>query len=341
MTISPYETREMLAAIEQKPPVRTFLLATFFSGSEQHTTRHVDIDVFRGKRRMAPFVSHRSEGKVIEKQGFKTYTFTPPYIKPKYVLTAEDLGLREMGQNIYMPGNASPQALADQKVGKCIDEADEMITRREEWMAAQALNTGKITVRGEGIDADIDFLMPSAHKITLGATDLFTHADSNPITILRAKQQIITKASGIVPTDAVFGTDVVNAFLDNAKMAALLDNRRIDMGQIDPRTLPEGCTYIGFLKGPNIDIWSYEEWYQDDNGDDQPMVPVDKIFLGSRRTRNTRHYGAIQDLEATAAVRMFPKSWVIKDPSSLVVLVQSAALVAMHQSDAFMSIKAV
>ena len=58
-------TREMMEAIDQTPPVRTFLQKTFFPGEQTHITEKVEFDVRKGKRIMAPFVSPRKGGKVI------------------------------------------------------------------------------------------------------------------------------------------------------------------------------------------------------------------------------------------------------------------------------------
>ena len=51
-----YTTREMMDAIDQTPPVRTFLQKTFFPGEETHVTEKVEFDVRKGKRVMAPLV---------------------------------------------------------------------------------------------------------------------------------------------------------------------------------------------------------------------------------------------------------------------------------------------
>lgn len=59
-----YTTREMMDAIDQTPPVRTFLQKTFFPGEETHVTEKVEFDVRKGKRVMAPLVSPRVGGKV-------------------------------------------------------------------------------------------------------------------------------------------------------------------------------------------------------------------------------------------------------------------------------------
>lgn len=43
-----YTTREMMDAIDQTPPVRTFLQKTFFPGEETHVTEKVEFDVRKG-----------------------------------------------------------------------------------------------------------------------------------------------------------------------------------------------------------------------------------------------------------------------------------------------------
>ncbi len=55
--INIYETRTMLQAIEMMKPVRTFLKDTFFSNVQTHPTEHFDVDYYKGRRKMAPFVS--------------------------------------------------------------------------------------------------------------------------------------------------------------------------------------------------------------------------------------------------------------------------------------------
>lgn len=83
------------------------------------------------------------------------------------------------------------------------------------------------------------------------------------------------------------------------------------------------------------------EWYLDDTGVEQPMIPENMLLLGADDARTARHYGAIHDLDASAAVRYFPKSWTMEDPSVRFVMLQSAPLVIPHQIDAFMCVQAI
>lgn len=339
MAIDLYKTRTMLRALETMYPARSFLLDTFFGTVEQSETEYVDIDIYVGKRRMAPFVNPMSEGKLVEGQGFTTQTIKPPYLKPKDKLDTSMLTDRPIGNTIYQTGS-TPQSREAAKLGRKLAELRDMVTRRMEWMAANALNTGIITVVGDGFNATIDFAMPAANKVTLTGTALWTDAASDPITNLRNWRRQISQKTGLVPDVAVFGADVVDAFLKNDEVRALMDNRRMEPGAINFANLNEmGVTYVGNIQG--LSIYAYDEWYLDTDGNEYPMVPVDKIFMGSTKARTARHFGLIQDLEAPGAVPFYPKSWTVPDPSVRWVMVQSAPLVALHESGAFMSIKAV
>jgi len=342
MSIDIFDTRTMLPALEKMHKPKTFLLRTFFPNSDTADGKEVDIDIYKGKRKLAPFVRPTDEGKKIDNTGFTTNKFAPPYVKPKKETTAAELLKRSPGEILYS-GGKTPQQRAQEKLGKDMLELTDMIIRRKEWMAAQALNAGKISVVGEGINAEIDFLRAADHTVTLTGDDLFTSANSQPLEILRQKKRKIGKDSGLTARAAVFGESVIDAFLKQANVKDQLSTRRIDLGLVKPDELEDGVTYWGYIEG--LDIYTYEEYYLDDSEVLQPMVPVDKIFLGATNARASQLHGAIQDIEAIEqgliSVPYFPKSWVTKDPSVRWLMVQSAPLVCPHDTDAFMSIKAV
>jgi hypothetical protein len=333
-----FQTRTLLNALTQSKPPKTFLLDMFFPTIRQSDTDVVDIDIVKGKRKLAPFVAPMHEGKVVVDEGFHTDTFKPPYIKAKKVTTAMDMLKRSPGNHLYQ-NDISPAQKAAEKMGEDLRELQEMITRREEWMAAQALTKGQIHVQGEGVDQIINFQMRPDHQEVLTGTAKWSDPNSQPIRDLRRWQEKIVQDSGLVARVAVLGKDVLNALLENEKVQRILDNRRIQLGQIDPQSLPNGAKYWGSID--DIDLYSYNEWYLDDLGIEQPMVPANTIIVGADNARTARHYGAIHDLEVTAAVPYFPKSWTQEDPSVRFLMLQSAPLVIPHQIDAFMSIQAV
>ncbi len=343
-----FDTRTMLEAVEQIKRPFNFLRDTFFPKIHQFETETVDIDIVKGKRRMAPFVHPMAEGKAVERIGYSTNTLKPGYIKPHMPTSAADLLKRQPGQMLYS-GGQSIQDRASAQLGKDLSELMDMIDRREEWMAAKAMDLGKVTMKIKGETADktveVDFLMAADHKITLTSTDVWSDtANSDPIADLQAWASKIRQDSGINPTDVVMGGDAAAAFINHTKVQKVMDMKNVEMGRIDPRQLPNGVSYVGTVRAPGltVDVWTYEEWYIDeDSGTETAMVPAKKVWMGSPSTANARLYAVIQDIEAIeegqAAVQRFPKSWVSKNPSARWLQVQSAPLVAMLQPDAFVS----
>lgn len=342
MAIDMYNTRTMLQALEQRTPPKTFLLDTFFKGVRQFASKYVDIDIVKGQRRLAPFVSPNLPGKVRSRDGYTTRTYAPPYLKPKMPCRAEDLLQRSPGNTVY--GAESMAQRAARMVGEDLANLDQDITRREEWMAAQALDAGTIAVVGDGVNDTVDFGMDANHKVTLSGTDLWSApSTANPLDDLVDWSQLVAKDSGLTPDVCIMGLSAWKAFRDFyiAKGANVVSPIQITLGKIDPKALPGGVSYMGSVNesGLALDIYTYQEWYVDDNGVTQPMVPLKKVWLGSTQAQNARLYGAILDMEANEnfAVARFPKSWIEKDPSVRWIMLQSAALMALLQPDGHLS----
>lgn len=312
MAIDLFETRTMLEAVRQMMPVRTFLKDTFFTNERTFDTEYVDVDIVKGKRRMAPFVSPKIAGKVVERQGYRTNTYKAPMINPKIPTTAEQLQKRLAGEALY--SGMSPDERAAEQLGRDLAELDEMITRREEWMCAQALFEGKIEIKGEGVDEVIDFGL--TNKEALSGNALWNQSTADPLADLKRWRRAIIKASGINPDIVVMGSDVIDAFLAHQKVQQLLDLRLVDTGQINPQTLPNGTTYIGRIAELGVNIYTYDEWYLDDDGTEKPMVPEKTLMMGSTSARFDLLYGAYIDMElGTFDLPRIPRSWVEKDPS--------------------------
>lgn len=340
-----FTSRTMIQALEQTKPPRTWFLSTFFGGAPRvFDTEAVDVDIIKGKRRLAPFVNPKREGKIVEKRGFRTRSIKPAYVKPKMVTTAEDILKRAAGTNIYAP-NSGPAQKAAEELGRNLAELDEMILRREEWMACMSCTTGKCLIIGEGVHDEVDFLMESTHLPVLSGTSLWSdHTNADPLANLKTWKRLIGKDSGIAPTICLMGLSAIDHFLACDKVLGTSSGGKnvfnminVSMGRIDPRILPDGVTYYGSLQELGLDIYTYEEWYVDDESDiETAMMPANKVLLGSPRARCERMYGAIKDLSALAAVPRFPKSWTVEDPSERLVMVQSAPLMAPLQIDAFL-----
>jgi len=339
-----FDTRTMLDAVEQMKLARRFLMATFFNGDTPRTfaTKAVDIDIVKGQRKMAPFVHPRLPGSLVSREGYRTDTYVPPYIQPKMETTADLILKRSAGETPY--ASRPPMQRAGEQLGKDIADLDDQITRREEWMCAQALTTGQVRVIGEGVDDTIDFMMASDHKITL-STGQWGGTGSDPIGNMRLWKRKIAKDSGRTANTGVLSGEALDAFQSDEMVMKQLNTRRVDMGIIKPEELPDGVTYLGYLNDPGLDLYGYDEWFLDAAGDEQPMIPAGGLILGSTNTRNAMLYGAIQDLEAIESglveAARFPKSWVTQEPSARWLKLQAAPLAGLLEPDAFIYAKVV
>ena len=152
-TVSIYEPRTMMGVIKKLPPVHTFFRSTFFSHEKTFVTKSVDMDYKKGARKLAPFVSREIGGKIIPNTGYTTETYTPPFIAPDKVTIIDDILDRQPGESLY--SGRTPAQRAVEKLARDFSKLDEMITRREEWMCAQALYTGVIPIIGDGLNENI------------------------------------------------------------------------------------------------------------------------------------------------------------------------------------------
>lgn len=341
MPIDIYSTRAMVAAMRQEKKTGNWFLDTFFPKVDPIISETVDIDIIKGKRRMAPFQSPIVEGVVVAQNGFTTNSYKPAYVKPKGILTAQNvIKNRVAGESAY--SLKSPEEREAMLLAEQLNDFEDMIIRREVWMGAQQLANGYVDVVGEGVNYRIDLLMDSDHKITLSGTDMWTDAGSNPKEDIADAVSLIQKDAGLSADTILGNASTIEKFVSHAKIQTLLNTRLIDMGLINPKDLGNGVSYYGYIivGGKTLSIYAYDDWYEDTNGVEHPMFEDGRIIVTSSRADARRHYGAIYDKKAGyAALPRFPKTWDVEDPSATWLMVQSAPLPAFHQIDAIVSMK--
>lgn len=332
-----FATRTMLAAIRQMQLSRRFLGTLFFSAEPVNfTTAHVDIDIIKGNRKMAPFVHPNRPGVIVDRSGSVMRSYKPPYVKPKMETNAGMLlNERQPGEHIY--SERTPLDRAGDQLSRDMEDLDDQINRREEWMVAQALTTGQVHVVGDGVNDIVDYQMDDDNLVT-EATQ-WTEATADPIADLRKYKRRVAKKTGRTANACVMSSEAADAFLDNESVIKKLNTRRIDLGMIRPEELPDGVTYLGYLNDPGMDLYAYEEWYQPDEGEAAPMIPAGGLIIGPTNTRCGMLYGAIQDMSAVEGgvfdVARYPKSWLQEDPGVRWLMMQAAPLPGFHEPDAF------
>jgi len=338
-----FGTREMTQAVLQLKPIGNFFRSVFFNRpAEEHNSLLIDIDIYKGQRKVAPYTKATSKSTPLARTQYKTGSFTIPYIKLSRSLEAVQTQLRGIGENIY--SDKTPLQRANEQMAKDLAEIEEAIQRAEELQAAQAIVNAKITIKGETVDAEIDLLRDPLLTFTVAAADLWTAGTADIHQQLRTYARLVFSKSGFTPNMLIGGPAALDALFANAGVRSLLDNRRIVGGKIDTgaTTTPPypGARHYGDLAG--FDIWEYSEMYLDDFDNlDKPMIPADSIVLASSGMRCVPHYGPIMDFGALVPLKRFAKSIEEQDPSVKTAIVQSAPAMINHDPDATAKIKVV
>lgn len=341
--LSRYETWELDAMVEQIERPNPWLLEQFFPHVKMSTARTIEFDLVDKGRRLAPFVAPVVAGKPMRREGFRTRQITPAYIKPTDLVLPTETFTRMPGE--AYGGQMTPQQRFDRLVAEKIDDHQQSIDNRLEWMAASALVNAAVTIEGEDYPKTyVDFGRSSSLSIALTGTAKWDQSTAVPLDDIEASALNVRKISkGAVVTDLVMTGDAWNLLRKHASVNDMIDIRfrRSLPGQVatsidaGPRTDLNVGVYVGTLNG-RIDLWVYDAYYQDDTGADQPYLPAYTV-LGIARgaLQGTQYFGAIIDLDAQIEPRRsFTKSDIKFNPSGLELVTQSAPIVAPKRPNA-------
>ncbi len=331
-----YSTDELVGVVDSLKRPQRFLTNRYFPNVVRSTSKFVHVDVEKKKRRMAPFVSPRSQGKIVETEGFHTNTIRPAYLKPKNAYDPES-AIESRGMGEGLTGSASPADREAAWVAKTLNDHLDMRDRRLEWMAAQALINAQVTITGEGFDAIVvDFQRDAGQSVALAGAARWGEAGVDELASLKAWSLQTQQLIGSPITEWVMDPEAFDLFTQDARVQSLLDNRR-GGGDSDLFLGPAGSADPQFQGriGPWA-FYTYQDWVVDPITDvESPLLPANTVLGGSPAIMGRQHFGAIYDRAAGyQALPFFPKMWEIEDPSSLILMSQSAPLLAPWRPDA-------
>ncbi len=343
-------TRYLLGVLQGLKRPKRFLTELAFSTVVPFDTEAVTIDVKTKRRRLAPFVSPLVAGKVLREQAWSSNTFTPAYLKPINALTPKNALKRLAGETIGGDPNMTPGQRMQIRLAEILMDQYESIIRRIESMGAEVLRLASCTVTGEGYDTKVlTFGRNPDLRTVLGGGDLWTDPDSDPLGDIRRQGSSMHKIEGAVVTDIVFEPDGWDVFLSHPKVQEYIKligglNTKVEgtdgfnAGIVAYAGL-EGVDFKG--KIGNVRYWAYEEFYEDADGLDQPLIPSGEvIFLGTKDYAGSRLHGAILDEFANyQPAEVFPRSWVENNPTLRMIMTQSAPLPAPGRVNASSSMK--
>lgn len=330
-----YTSNVLMGVVADLKTPASWLLDRYFSQVFTDPSEEIHFDVIPGKRRIAPFVSPLVEGQVVESRGHTTKTFKPAYIKPKVIHNAQRAFKRTIGEKIG--GSLSPDQRVRLNIAFDLEDLTNMVTRRLEVMASEALRLAQVTVKGDKYPTTVvSFGRTAGNTIAdLAGTARWGQSAAVPLRNLAAWGTVGLQNSGAYPKDVIMGTDAWNEFREDPKVEKrLLAINTFNQNLAQGAQQEEGGQYMGTID--NFNIYVYGGWYVDpDTGSETPIFPTKAVLMTSALVEGVRAYGAIQDENAQfQATPFFPTSWLSNDPPVRYLMVQSAPLTVPTRPDA-------
>ncbi len=345
-----YEPRMLLGVIKKTKPLRMFFKTRFFSNAITFPTEKVYFEFYEGKRRLAPYVSPRLGSEAIERDEYSLKSYTAPLVAPSRVITNDTLAQKLLGESQWNSG-MTPEDRAAKIAAQDIIELQDTIYRREEYMCARVKQDGMLTIKGRGVNETVNYGFDNI--VTLDASDRWTPT----FDVMGQLKNIASemRKDGVNPDMLILGSKAAEMLLKNEPFLKLLDNRRVEIGEIRPSELEDGVGYLGRMIVPGcvFDLYTYEEWVPDTtdldaNGEPKlkPIIDPETVIIQSSREQNSMLYGAITEIGegeeyVTHMEQYVPSKWVTKNPSQKFVKISSRPLPMPHDLKSWYVLKGV
>jgi hypothetical protein len=331
ITRTVYNTEELLGVYRDLEPIQEFWLS-FFPGVHNSITERIEWSKITNYRHLAPLVLPTQQGRPTFRAEENMTSVKPGYLKPKdavqdAAMLTRRAGLGELGQ--ARPLSPAERYMAT--VAAVLQKHRSDIERRWEWMAAQAVLYGSITLVDDGYPtATVDFQRAADHSITLGAGNRWGDTDVNPVDDLDEwNDRMADVKFGGPATDVIMGTAAWKVFKDDAQVLKLLN---MDIRNTSGTSLDLGMgngdkvQFKGNISR-NLRVWVYSDYYEAPDGTVMPyMDPRDVLMIG-QNVQGVKAFGAILDKKANfQPLAIFPKMWDEEDPSATILMTQSAPL---------------
>ncbi|MBQ7543868.1 MAG: major capsid protein [Synergistaceae bacterium] len=287
-----YDAKYLRAAITKITPARLFFRNRFFTESMTFPTKTVTFEYAKNTRALLPFSDDHMPSPPVKRNPYQALTFTAPLLSGSRTITADTLAQKLIGESPYNSGMSMDER-AEELALRDLMELTDALYKQEEYMCARLKQDGKFTVNATGLNTTIDYgftqieTVASANK--WGAT-------SDVLGYLTKKARELRK-NGINPDMLIVGHDASEALCNNEGVLKLRHDQFVDIPA--PASLEDGVTFVCRLRAPGLylNVYEYDEYYEDEDGDLQPMIDPKTAILQSSREHNMMLHGAVLHID--------------------------------------------
>lgn len=307
-----YDTYYLLAAVQAMNPEHTFF-------KRRYAPTDVNLDIFgtskvladyKNKgRKAAPFVLPRIGSVSAGREGFSTYELEPANISLSMPLTLDHLSKRGFGESLM--SGYTPEDRAKMLLLSDLSDLSARISRTEERLVIDTmLGNGCVmlhqTEREDVFErVEVKFYDGDNNPALYTPTSKWVHSTVANGVITRGKWyddicnmvRMLTSA-GLPATDLLLSADVAAFIMSDPWVIAALDNRRMEMGRIEPKELTEYVIEHGVLNfgGRKLSLIESCGSYEDAEGNDVPYMPDGSVIVTAPACARGL-YGAVSQME--------------------------------------------
>jgi hypothetical protein len=252
-------------------------------------SKKVAIDIQRYGEDVAVVIKQHTGPNLNDFKQLTTKEFTPPSYGEAVQLDIAELLNRSVGVNPYDAAGIEYGAQLTSTLMRGYMLINHKIERAVELQAAQILQTGQLSLtNAQGvIEYTLDFKPKATHFPTVG-TAWTNAATCTPLDDIEALAEVIRNDGQVDPDRITFGEAAMSNFMNSAQVQAALDNRRIELGEINPSERDSGATYRGrmWIGSYVYELWTYNGRYKDPvSGNPTRYVDANKVIVDSSNTR--------------------------------------------------------
>lgn len=324
---TPAKLIQVASAEDIQKKLRTLFTDLFFSREVLFETRDILLDVVDDPNiPIAAFCAPMVGSRVARDEGYSTQTIRPGYMKPKSSIDPNKLATRPAGVSPEEFGTAKTR---NYMVKQAMLKQALAIRARIEWLAVQAVTTGKNVIEGDGIERyeldwgmNIDNLIVQAGPAAWSARDKATFDPNDDI------EAYAETAEGPINV-IIMGSKVWRTYRSFKAVKDMLDTRRGSNSKLETalQDLGESVSFKGYVG--DVAILVYTGRYLNEDGTEEYFLDPNVMVMGNTSLQGIVAYGGMQDSELVrqgiTQARMAPKNYIIPgDPAIEYVQTHSA-----------------
>ncbi|MBQ7215229.1 MAG: major capsid protein [Synergistaceae bacterium] len=287
-----YDPKYLRGSITKIQPERLFFRNRFFTESVTFPTKTVTFEFAKNSRRLLPYASDHSGSIPVDRNPYQAKSFTAPLLSGSRTITPDSLAMKLLGESPYNSG-LSPEDRARELAAQDLVDLTEALYRQEEFMCARLKQDGKLTIDSDGVSAEVDYGFTGIENTT--AANKWTSTFDIIGKLSKMAREL--RKNGINPDTLIAGAEVAEAINQNEGVLKLRHDFLLDVPK--PDSLENGITYVCQIRAPGVyvNVYEYDEYYEDSDGNLQPLIDPKTVIMQSSREQNIMLHGAVTYLD--------------------------------------------